>query len=108
MPKQITACWEVDKESIVVSCPSSQGGNYLVGVSKCGNILTIAHYCPAIESGNNCWHVKAAVEAFQKWRWWDISDMKIKSIVKKIELRPEWVQIPIPGTIPTEVLSVWG
>lgn len=33
MPKkQITACWKVTEESLVVSCPSSTGGNYLVGV----------------------------------------------------------------------------
>lgn len=80
----------------------------MVGVSKVGDKLVVAHTCPAIESKNNCWHVQAAVEAFLKWHWWDLSGFKVKSIIKKIVLQPEWVQIPIPGTVPKEILSQWG
>jgi hypothetical protein len=109
MPKkQITACWKVTEESLVVSCPSSTGGNYLVGVFKSGENLIVAHTCPAVENNSSCWHVKAAVDAFYKWRWWDNSRYQVKSVAHKIVLKAEWEQIPIPGTIPVEVLNVWG
>jgi hypothetical protein len=107
--RKITHCWQVNNNSIVVSCPSSKGGNYLVGISKVDNSIIVAHSCPATDRGYNCWHNKAALEAFYQWHWWEKNNsLKEKYINKKIILDSKWEQIPIPGTIPEELLELWG
>ncbi len=109
MQKQVTACWQADDKSLVVSCPSSRGGgNYLVGVTQKNGTILIAHSCPASQKGLRCWHIDKALHAFKEWRWWD-SDVKnanIKSVAKKIQLDQNWKQIPIPGIEIDDLLEV--
>jgi hypothetical protein len=106
--KVITAAWQVNKNSIVISCPSSRGGNYLIGVTQKNGHLIVAHDCPAINVGKSCWHVKAALDAYCQWQWWqEIDSTKYQSVSKKIILSPDWEQIPIPGQLPEGISEVF-
>jgi hypothetical protein len=100
--KKILAAWEEKKGSdktLILSLPSTKKeGEYLIGVSLYKDTIIIAHECQASKCKQNCWHVDAAYQAFLKWRWWeDSSDKKVVQMYKKMNLRPDWEQIPIPG-----------
>ncbi len=87
-------------EVLYLAMPSSKGGYYIVAaaLNKKTNTLFIGHDCPAIRHNKQCWHVKAAVEAFKEWRWWEVDEnTKVVSIQKPLVLLPELELIELPG-----------
>lgn len=96
---RIDAAWAV-KDSLVLSMPSSRGGQYLIGVTPVKGGVVLTHQCP---SKNHCWHEKTALESYKEWRWWEPAPENVTFQRRPITLSPEWEQIPVPGVIPSEL-----
>lgn len=96
---RIDAAWVV-KDSLVLSMPSSKGGQYLIGISPVKEGVVITHQCLA---KTRCWHEKVALKAYKEWRWWEAPPEKIAFQRRAINLSPKWEQIPVPGMIPSEL-----
>ncbi|MCL9662076.1 hypothetical protein L2089_15385 [Paenibacillus hunanensis] len=91
-----------EEEQLYLACSSitsDQTGHYIVAAYRRREQLIIAHTCPASKTNQTCWHVAAAVEAYQNYYWWkpDIQHLKVTLIHYAHTLRPEYIQIPIPG-----------
>jgi hypothetical protein len=85
-------------EALVLACPSSSSeGCYLVAAKRFGDVLKIAHSCPAAAAGRRCWHVDAAAEAFREWRWWEEPPSEVERIVRPVAWSSTWEEIPVPG-----------
>lgn len=90
------AAWQ-DGEALILACPSVHEGQYLIRAEMRNRTLVVAHTCPAAVHDKECWHVKAAEEAYWLWHWWE-PRRPVKAIRRAIVLSPHWQQIPIPGT----------
>jgi len=108
--EQVTKSFE-HGEILYLTCPSRRGGDYLVAVAynKQLNTIFVGHDCPAIQRGSNCWHVRAAENAFKEWRWWEVpEDAKVRSIRRTdLKFLPEFKQIPVPGQ-PLNIPGIGG
>jgi len=96
--RQPYAAWQ-DGHALIVAFPSSSKiGVYLVRAEKrADGRLVITHACPAARHQKKCWHVEAMKELYFTWRFWeDVQDVLLEH--RPVILRPEWRQIPIPGT----------
>ena len=93
---KVVAAWQASENAFVIACASSKGGVYLVGITTTeDNRLVVAHDCPAIAAGYDCWHTKAAIELYKEWYWWKPIPQQVVKVRKKVVLSPNWVQIPI-------------
>lgn len=101
--QEITAAWRVSEETFVVACPSSKGGQYLVAITEKSNTLFVAHSCPAVEHGYECWHIQSAISFYKKIFWYRDVPEKVVSMEKLVILSPEWEQIQYK-----EKLKEWG
>lgn len=97
MKTKAKAAWQ-EGDNLILSFPSSREGYYLVKVSRVGDYLKVAHSCPAVAHGRNCWHVQAAAEAYREWRWWEEKPKAVHTVHQPVILSPHWEQIPVPGT----------
>lgn len=95
--RQPYAAWQ-DGHALVVAFPSATKiGMYLVRAENTDGRLVITHACPAACHRKRCWHVEAMKELYFTWRFWeDVQDVLLEH--RPVILRPEWRQIPIPGT----------
>lgn len=85
-------------EALILACPSfSHEGYYLVAAKRFGDVLKIAHSCPAANAGRRCWHLDAAVEAFREWRWWEEPPSEVERIVRPVAWSSAWEEIAVPG-----------
>ncbi|MGI9951426.1 hypothetical protein V3F56_03605 [Moorellaceae bacterium AZ2] len=85
-------------ETLVLACPSfSSEGYYLVAAKRLGDVLKVAHSCPAASMGRRCWHVDAAVEAYREWRWWEEPPSEVERLVRPVAWSSAWEEIPVPG-----------
>ncbi|MHB1418053.1 MAG: hypothetical protein ACYCX4_00470 [Bacillota bacterium] len=101
----IIAAWQDGENAIVLACPSSQGGNYLVRAEVAGSakqpFLQITHSCPAANHNQLCWHVEAAKELFMEWRWWEkeaLATLPVRLKAETVILGTGWTQILVPGS----------
>lgn len=94
-----------DGKALICSMPStSQNGVYLVRVEPTGNHIVVSHDCPACHFGHKrCKHVELAVEAYERWQWWE-PKKRVQSITRKIVLMADWEQITLPPS-PEEQLQ---
>jgi len=93
---KVASSWQVNDRAFVIACPSSKGGVYLVGIATTEDgRLVIAHECPAIKTGYECWHIDAAIQAYKEWFWWKEIPEEVVKVQRKIVLSPKWVQIPV-------------
>lgn len=99
MDRTIEIAWQ-HKDILYLAMPSSRGGLYLVKVAPAAEGIEITHSCPA---KGQCWHQKAALEAYTKYRWWEPEPEKVTFKNKVVLLDPHWEQIPVPGEIPPEL-----
>lgn len=104
MPKP-QAAWQ-DRDALILACPSSRGGYYLVRVEIKNNRILVSHSCPAAVNGHQCWHVASALETFREYNWWrSIDDLPVATRVNAVVFRHDWCQIPVPGTEAEEVFE---
>lgn len=93
---KVVAAWQ-DGDALILAFPSSLGGHYLVRAEVRGQMLMVVHSCPAAVNGKDCWHVKAAVETYREWHWWE-PELPVKPVCRVIVANPCWRQILVPGT----------
>lgn len=88
------------------SITSEKTGHYISCAYVRNKQLIVAHSCPAIKAGLNCWHIDATLEAYKKNYFWklELENFKVVSINYENRLQRTWNQIPIPG----ELLNIYG
>lgn len=92
-----------DGQALIVVIPSnSSNGVYFIRVESVDHELLISHDCPASLFKGRCRHITSAVEAYERWQWWE-PKKEVVLLPQRIILRPEWEQVELPLS-PTELI----
>ncbi|MGB9804542.1 hypothetical protein [Desulfofundulus sp.] len=100
----IARAWQAGN-ALVLACLSRSSPEtfYPVLVRQVRDHLEVEHICP---SRNECWHVREAARLYREWRWWEPVPERVVAVRRPVVLRPDWVEIPVPGTVPEEIEKV--
>ncbi|GIP08178.1 hypothetical protein J1TS5_03480 [Paenibacillus macerans] len=96
-----------DGKVLICVIPSSrQNGVYLVQAEPQFNDLIITHDCPACHYNSGyCKHVRIAVEAYERWQWWE-PKKRVHTVTRKIVLSPDWEQVQLPPSPEEQIQAV--
>ncbi|MCM3790350.1 hypothetical protein M3221_18400 [Domibacillus indicus] len=93
----ITTAFTDGNTLICAMSSERKSGLYFIAVRPEKGCLIVTHSVSGSPE-NQALYVEEAVACYHVWQWWD---PRTKVIVKTapITLKPEWVQIPVPGTV---------
>jgi hypothetical protein len=94
--KRPVFAWDAGWDVLVLACPSSRGGLYLVAARPAGKALAVIHACPAAQVRRLCWHVTEAIRAYRAWRP-EAEFESLRVVTRWVRLDRRWRQIPVPG-----------
>ena len=98
MRREPLYAWQAGRDVLVLACPSSRGGFYLVAVGPAdgGADLVVVHECPAARARRPCWHLAAALKSYLAWRP-GARYGGVRTSLRPVRLNPSWKQVPVPG-----------